>query len=106
MANLLAAIRRRQFDTLVYLAPSNRTIDQVERDRWFFSLAGIKHFIGMEGLPHLPAKTPDRFLHSTASEADFLLKRFSELGIPVVNAQKRFMRLGLRPAEPHRLRTS
>jgi asparagine synthase (glutamine-hydrolysing) len=99
MANLLAAIRRRKFDTLVYLAPSNRTIDQVERDRWFFSLAGIKHFIGMEGFPHLPAKTPDRFLDPTSSETDLLLRRLSVSGIPVGYGENSFMDLGLGPAE-------
>jgi asparagine synthase (glutamine-hydrolysing) len=99
MANLLAAIRRRKFDTLVYLAPSNRTIDQVERDRWFFSLGGIKHFIGMEGFPHLPAKTPDRFLEPTSSETDLLLKRLSVSGIPVGNGENSLMDLGLGPAE-------
>jgi asparagine synthase (glutamine-hydrolysing) len=107
MANLLAAIRRRKFDTLIYLAPSNRTIDQVERDRWFFALAGIKHFIGMEGFPHLPAKTPDRFLDATSSETDLLLKRLSVSGIPIGNSdngsraggENSFMDLGLGAAE-------
>jgi asparagine synthase (glutamine-hydrolysing) len=83
MASLLAAIRRRKFDTLVYLAPSNRTIEQVERDRWFFSLAGIKNFIGMEGFPHLAAKIPGEPLDETASETDLLLKRLAVSGLPV-----------------------
>jgi asparagine synthase (glutamine-hydrolysing) len=83
MANLLAAIRRRKFDTLVYLAPSNRTIEQVERDRWFFSLAGIKHFIGMEGFPHLAAKIPGQPLAGTNSETDLLLRRLAVSGLPV-----------------------
>ena len=35
MATLLANIRRKNFDTLVYLAPTNRTAEQVARDAWF-----------------------------------------------------------------------
>jgi asparagine synthase (glutamine-hydrolysing) len=99
MANLLGAIRRRKFDTLVYLAPSNRTIDQVERDRWFFSLAGIKHFIGMEGFPHLSPKTPGQPLPGTNSETYLLLKRLSVSGIPIGNGENSFMDLGLGMSE-------
>src|SRR5207247_8423931 len=99
MANLLGAIRRRKFDALVYLAPSNRTIDQVERDRWFFSLAGIKHFIGMEGFPHLSAKTPGQPLASTNSETDLLLKRLAVSGIPIGNGENSLMDLGIGAAE-------
>jgi ADP-heptose:LPS heptosyltransferase len=99
MANLLAAIRRRKFDTLVYLAPSNRTIEQVERDRWFFSLAGIKHFIGMEGFPHLAAKIPDQPLAGTNSETDLLLKRLTVSGLRTASDRNNLMDLGLGPAE-------
>ena len=105
MANLLAAIRRRKFDTLVYLAPSNRTIEQVERDRWFFSLAGIKHFIGMEGFPHLAAKIPAQALDETASETDLLLKRLTVSGLRAASDRNNLMDLGLGPAEAGQVST-
>src|SRR5207245_599624 len=41
MASLLGKIKRRGFDTLVYLAPSNRTPEQITRDHRFFAMAGI-----------------------------------------------------------------
>ncbi len=56
MIGLLAALRGKAFDVLVYLAPSLRTPGQVERDRRFFSAAGIKKFIGMDGFPTISRK--------------------------------------------------
>jgi asparagine synthase (glutamine-hydrolysing) len=99
MANLLVAIRRRRFDTLVYLAPSNRTIDQVERDRWFFSLAGIKNFIAMEGFPKLSPKIAGQPLEGSDSETDLLLKRLAVSGIPIRSGEDSLMELGLGRAE-------
>src|SRR5688572_20567267 len=49
LAKLVLDLRRRNFDTLVYLPPSGRHPDQVERDRTFFrGLAGIRDIIGMD----------------------------------------------------------
>jgi len=56
MATLLASIRTKRFDTLVYLAPTGRTPDQIARDRRFFKLAGIRNFIGMKGFKALEPK--------------------------------------------------
>src|SRR5438067_1845265 len=65
MASLLANIRRKHFDTLVYLAPTNRTAEQVARDRRFFSLAGIRNFIGMYGFEPLEPKREGKPLVSS-----------------------------------------
>jgi ADP-heptose:LPS heptosyltransferase len=83
MAPLLAAIRRRKFDTMVYLAPSVRSPAQINRDRKFFQLAGIKKFIGMSGFAEQPRKIPGKPLPRLASEADQLLDRLRADGIPV-----------------------
>src|SRR5205085_7513119 len=53
MAALLVNICLRRFDTLVYLAPTGRSPQQIQRDRWFFGLAGIRNFIGLPGLVYL-----------------------------------------------------
>lgn len=84
MATLLAGIRRRRFDTLIYLAPSSRTAEQIERDRRFFVLAGIKHFIGLRGFPALPAKQPGKPLEETLPESQLLLNRLAASDLPVV----------------------
>src|ERR1044072_24887 len=43
-------LRRERFDTLVYLAPRQRTPRQVRRDLMFFRAAGSRHVIAHEGL--------------------------------------------------------
>jgi len=83
MVPVLAAIRRRKFDTLVYLSPSVRSPEQVNRDRKFFQLAGIKNFIGMTGFAELPEKTTGKPLSRLQSEADQLLDRLRADGISV-----------------------
>jgi heptosyltransferase-3 len=83
MAKLLVQLRRDRYDTLVYLAPSGRSREQIERDRRFFSAAGIREFSGMTGFPALPVKQPGRPLDSMPSEADLLLARLAADGIAV-----------------------
>ena len=46
-------LRRRRFDTLVYLAPRLRQPRSVRRDLRFFKLAGIHHVIGHKGFEGL-----------------------------------------------------
>jgi asparagine synthase (glutamine-hydrolysing) len=75
MATLLANIRRKHFDTLVYLAPTNRTAEQVARDRRFFSLAGIENFFGMQGFEVLEAKEPGKALARLPRESNLLFRR-------------------------------
>ena len=68
MAALLARIRRRHYDTVVYLAPSKRSPGQLARDRRFFSLAGVRAFIGMEGFD-ASAVRGGRHLHEARAES-------------------------------------
>jgi hypothetical protein len=81
LAVLLTAIRRRRFDKLAYLAPSARTPSQIKRDQRFFRLAGINHFIGMRGFPHLPKKVAGKPLGPTARESALILARLEMDGI-------------------------
>jgi ADP-heptose:LPS heptosyltransferase len=84
MAFLLAVIRAKGFDTLVYLAPTGRSKEQINRDRRFFRLAGIKRFIGMKKFATLPGKIPGRLMVRVKSEADLLLARLEADHIPVL----------------------
>lgn len=81
MSRLLAALRLKAFDVLVYLAPSLRTTAQVERDRRFFSTAGVKQFFGMTGFPQFPAKRDGEPLNALPGEAELLLARLEVDGI-------------------------
>lgn len=83
MARLLLAIRRRRFDALVYLAPSNRPARSIARDRAFFRAAGIERQIGFEGFPNFPAARPAGGYPEVAREADQLLARLAADGVAV-----------------------
>ena len=95
MVPLLAALRRRKFDTLVYLAPAVRSAAQVNRDRKFFQLAGIKNFIGMTHFIAQPEKIPGKPLPRLPSEADQLLNRLRADGIPISQPGQARADLGL-----------
>ncbi len=95
MTKLLGTIRAKNFDTLVYLAPNNRTAEQIARDRRFFSLAGISNFIGMQGFTFLEPKQSGRSMASADSESSLLLKRLGASGLKIPSDDKGAMDLGL-----------
>lgn len=99
MLQLLVRLRRRRFDTVVYLLPSLRQPHQVERDRRFFALAGVHHFIGMDGFAEMPVKVPGQPLAEVSHEADQLLRRLAASGIPVPPAGHGCMHLNLGGSE-------
>jgi ADP-heptose:LPS heptosyltransferase len=103
MMALLMAVRRRVFGALVYLAPSLRTPTQVDRDRRFFSAAGVKQFFGMRNFPLFPAKTPGKPLASVPSETDLLLARLAADGIPAPLPEQRCFNLNLGPDEDNQV---
>ena len=82
MLLLLAWLRSRRFDKLIYLAPSGRTEAQILRDHRFFAVAGIREFIGMQG-SFRSGETPGELaMAQTVHEADRLLARLAADGIP------------------------
>jgi asparagine synthase (glutamine-hydrolysing) len=83
MARVLTALRRKKFDAVVYLAPSLRSPEQINRDRRFFRLAGIRNFIGMTNFAAFPERIPGKPLPQLPSETDLLLDRLRADGIPV-----------------------
>jgi lipopolysaccharide heptosyltransferase III len=96
---LVPAIRRKQFDTLVYLAPSLRRQRQVWRDLVFFRLAGIKRFLGDQGMLDYDRLAGIKPLPYLDHEADHLLSRLGRSGIPVPPPGQGCMDLLLTEAE-------
>ena len=99
MIPLLMAIRSKRFDTMVYLAHSNRSPERVGRDHRFFSLAGIRTFIGTEGFPELKSKHAGLPLQQTPHESDLLLNRLRCSGLRASAADSAKMELGIGAAE-------
>jgi asparagine synthase (glutamine-hydrolysing) len=99
MAGLLAAIRRGRFDTLVYLAPTNRKPEQIERDRRFFRMAGIRNFIGTEGFEPLEPKQSGQPLKMMPRESELLLQRLAASGLRAERQDQLRMDLGLDPKD-------
>jgi len=99
MASLLANIRRKHFDTLVYLAPTNRTAEQVARDRRFFSFAGILNFIGMHGFEPLEPKQAGEPMVSSPPESELLFRRLEASGLKAESGDRARMDLGLGEAD-------
>ena len=64
MTRLSLGIRRRKFDSAIYLMPRIRTAEQIDRDIRFFSLSGIKKILGTKYLrenllsDEIPTPTP------------------------------------------------
>jgi heptosyltransferase-3 len=103
MMGLLMTLRRKAFDLLIYLAPSLRTAAQVERDRRFFSSAGIKQFYGMCGFPKFPARRAGEPMAVVAAESDLLLARLAAGGIDAPKPGEGCFELNLGQAEEQKV---
>jgi ADP-heptose:LPS heptosyltransferase len=88
LLRLALRIRRFRPDVLVYLMPV-RPLKSVERDRWFFRLAGVRRLVGLpteEQLSHRFDGATGRF----ESEASRLARTLSELGDAAVEEPANF----------------
>jgi heptosyltransferase III len=76
-------LRRRRFDAVIYLMTRYRTAKQIERDRIFFRLAGIRRLIGADFVKkhNLPIEIP-RPVPRIEKEGSFLIRLLSDAGIP------------------------
>jgi ADP-heptose:LPS heptosyltransferase len=83
VVRLFFQLRRQRFDTLVYLAPRGRLRSQVWRDLSYFYAAGIRRFIGHQGIVALPLKVTGVPQPIIEHEADHLLHRLELNGIRV-----------------------
>lgn len=97
-AILLLRLRAAGFHTLAYLVEVYRGDRRIERDRWFFKLAGIRRFIGMEGLEQRPVARGFA-ISRVAHRADELLNRLAAAGIPAPPSGQGSLSLNLQPAE-------
>jgi lipopolysaccharide heptosyltransferase III len=101
---LIPHIRRRRFDTLVYLAPRFRTRRQIWRDLAFFRLCGLTRFIGHKGMTTFEELTRKKPLPRLDHEADHLLSRLGRSGIPVPPPGQGCMDLRLTAGEMEKAR--
>jgi heptosyltransferase-3 len=83
LAGLVLELRRRRYDLLVYLAPTQRGPYQVGRDRRVFRAAGVTKTAGMGHFPQYPTKVPGVPLPQTPREGDLLLSRLAPDGIRI-----------------------
>lgn len=82
MLRLLAELRLRRFDTLVYLVGSRRSDVRVSRDAAFFRLAGIGRMIGTRGFYRFPVRGNGRPLPRVPHQSDQILARLAFDKIP------------------------
>jgi ADP-heptose:LPS heptosyltransferase len=99
LLSLLVRLRLHNSDTLVYLASSRRTDKQMHRDRRFFTLAGVKQFIGMDYFSEELRQKPCPPLRPVMREADFLLDRIRRDGIPALPLERARKALALGPRD-------
>ena len=99
MTRLLRQLRKRNFDTLVYLAPRLRTPLQVKRDLAFFRLSGIRNFIGHTGFEQLPQGRSGNVLPRVQHETDHLLHRLGLSGLHINGDSQQSIDLSLTETE-------
>jgi ADP-heptose:LPS heptosyltransferase len=99
-------IRHKQFDALIYLAPRQRTPRQIQRDRLFFKIAGIKHImIGKYSAPLPDINKSSRPLPAQEHELDYYLSLLDAYGIPVPAKEARRLDIWLTEEEKNFART-
>lgn len=99
MARLLATLRKRKFDTLVYLAPTGRIPHHIGRDRRFFQAARVRQMIGMNYPPMTVSRLVGQPVATMPREADLLLDRLAGDGIPIPALNQGRADLNLGPRE-------
>lgn len=92
-------LRRGHYDTAVYLAPSLRDQNQIDRDIRFFKAAGIHHVIGARELPCSPGASGRPPAERSPSEAQWMLTRLSDSEVPAPNMDRARIDLALQPPE-------
>lgn len=81
-AGLMADLRSRRFEALVYLMTRNRTERQIRRDLRFFRACGIRGVFGARHLlENLVSGKQEKPLQSLSKESDFLIECLESEGI-------------------------
>ena len=89
-------LRKEKFDSLMYLAPSNRTEVQIFRDVFLFRMLGIQKIYGHKRSSVNKYILPN---HIAKNECDFLLDCLDISGIPVPKLTERTLNLNLSSKE-------
>lgn len=87
-------LRKLKIDLLVYI-PSYRSHGQLDRDKKFFRLAGIKQIVGISGYYHTVHQPPGVPLPEVIHESDQLLAYLAQDGIPTPDDPYQLKHLGL-----------
>ncbi|CAN5615617.1 glycosyltransferase family 9 protein [soil metagenome] len=99
LLGLALKIRRKKFEVVIYLMTRYRTPRQIDRDRLFFRLAGIRNIIGAAFVKknNLPLEIP-KPVPRIEKEGAFLLRLLNEKGI-VDSGREFHPNLALTPEE-------
>lgn len=100
---LAARIRSGRFTTAVYLAPSDRSPEQTERDRKFFRFCGIPRLIGFAWTAPESMRSRKHPLPGLPTEAELLLTRLTAPQIPARKVDALRRDLDLKPEDFSRL---
>ncbi len=88
---LVQRLRKKKFDTVFYLLTRNRTAAQIERDKRFFRLCGIREALCVDHLSNnlleFPTNAP---LAAVQYEGDFILDSLASEGVPVGGGKVEF----------------
>ncbi|CAN5467455.1 N/A [soil metagenome] len=90
----LIQLRMKKVDMLVYI-PCFRTPAQLNRDKKFFKLAGVKSIVGMSGFLHTDYRPQGDPLPEVPHEADLLLKHLADDGVSTNEDPYSLMHMGL-----------
>ncbi|MDR3691625.1 MAG: glycosyltransferase family 9 protein [Fimbriimonas sp.] len=94
MLKLLAKLRSKRLDMLVYL-PSHRTPQQLDRDEKFFRMAGVKQIVGMTGFRETDYRPGGSPLPTVRREVDVLLGHLKRDGVFTSDSPNSLTHLGL-----------
>ena len=95
---LAVRLRLEGFDTLAYCVEAWHGDQRVKRDKFFFRVAGVRRFIGMESLEVRRSATGFD-IETVTHRVDELLHRFGAAGIPMPSAEKRVLDLNLKASD-------
>ena len=101
MARLLFRLRVRKFDRLIYLIKAPDGHRRIRRDACFFRLAGMRKFIGIQGLEADPPSQPGKPMPVVPHVADTLLARLRASGLqtPTAGQGRFYLNIGVSEQE-------
>ncbi len=100
---VLIKIRLRSYDKLVYLIRARNSLERVKRDIRIFRWAGVKTFIGIEGLYHYHHRFPGQPLPQSPKVAEQLLNRLRISGLSVPSLKEVRWDIGIGSREREKL---